>query len=213
MTDAVLLTYRLAEHEAAEHREVMAFARPDADADWQDGEYKMFFLDGIYGMLTDAKSASLAQIRSLAVTAQAAAWIRNRCANPYWFWSLIGAACVRADALPLTLTNVKEGARLLYNMQAEPMGRRIGISGHPNGYSGDYTPWHTRDCFSRGTLWNNDSDRETGLKYGFLMLQRTPVKRTAVWRARRGSTPDGMSLIFNPLFDELASVPPAVEKK
>src|SRR5271156_4948124 len=96
MTDAVLQTYQLAEREAAKCREVMAFARTDAEGSWQDSEYQTFFLDDIYGMLTGAHSASTAQIRSIAVTPQAAAWIRNRCLNPYWFWSLIGASCVKA---------------------------------------------------------------------------------------------------------------------
>lgn len=204
---ALQAAIELAQERTSEYRGRMLFARQEAG--FQTREFQHFFLAGIYQMLhAGARSACNAEIIGSVVTPEAEAFLRERCVNPYWFWSVIAAAASQAKDLPLSLTDIKAGVAAVLHKHTEPM-QHTHWTGSPQGYSGPETPWHIYDAFTRHILWNNNEVRERGLSMGMLLLTRASLKKSP-WRHPSWQSFDGMAIIFNPLFEEFAIAPPAV---
>jgi len=202
-------TLSLAGQMTEQNRPTMLLARESGDTSWLWLEYQMFFMRDVYQNATGERQANEQDIIALVATKEGADWIERQCANPFWFWSLLGAACQCASTLPLTVTDLEEGARLLFEDRSEALGRTSGVSGWPVGYSGPETPWHTWDLFSRGYIWNNHRAVDVGITYGLLMMQRLRPRRLSVVGSLQTETPNSAQIIYNPLFAKLSTTPPA----
>jgi hypothetical protein len=126
MTDQLKLkkarveTLGLAAKCTEQNQAMMWLAREANDNKWFWGEYQLFFMSGVYGNATDAKQASKEEIIALVATKDGAQWIEDHCLNPFWFWTLLGAACQFASTLPLTVADLEDGARRLFEDRCGP---------------------------------------------------------------------------------------------
>jgi hypothetical protein len=201
-------TLSLAAQMTEKNRPMMLLARETDDTTWLWLEYQMFFMNDVYLNATGEKQAHKQDIIALVATREGAEWIERQCANPFWFWSLLGAACQCASTLPLTVTDLEEGARLLFEDRSEALGHTSSVSGWPVGYSGPQTPWHTWDLFSRGYIWNNHRAVDVGITYGLLLMQRFRLRRLPLLSSLQPEAPNTAQIIYNPLFAGLSTTPP-----
>jgi hypothetical protein len=203
-------TIALATEMASKHRASMSLARHELPGSWQAGEYRSFFLSGLHQELTGSdRVSSEEELTDPVLTADAVQWLGINCLNPYWLWAVIGAAAEQAQALPLTVSDMHKGTQAVFVQLSQALGKSSSITGWPSGYSGKYTPWHVRDLFVRGHLWNSVEDQERGLEHGLILVQRSkPASFNFLFGSFIKLPLYSTQLIFNPLFNQLASLPP-----
>jgi hypothetical protein len=201
-------TLGLAAKYTEQNRTMMWMARESDDKKWFWSEYQMFFMGDVYSNATGEKQARKEDIIALVVTRDGADWIEQHCANPFWFWTLLLAACQCASTFPLTVTDLEDGARRLFDDRSEALGRTSGVSGWPVGYSGPETPWHTYDLFNRGHIWNSQQAIDVGMTHGLLLMQRFSQRHLPILRPFQPRASYSAMIIYNPLFAGLSTTPP-----
>ena len=205
-------TIALTTEMASKHRATMSLARQEHPGSWQAGEYRYFFLSGLHQELTGSdRVSSEEELTDPVLTADAVQWLGINCLNPYWLWTVIGAAAEQAKALPLTVSDMQKGAQAAFLRVSQALGKSGSITGWPEKNSGQNRPWHVRDLFVRGHLWNSVDDQERGLEHGLILVQRSKPTNFKFLLGSLIKLPlYSTQLIFNPLFNQLAALPPEV---
>jgi hypothetical protein len=96
-----------------EHRSTRAQCWSQPYCDWQMQEWQALSACGAYQMLAGAATAHSGAIRRAFLTDRAGNWLELRCANAFWFWSVLNLAAKNAATLPLTIDDVQAARDLL----------------------------------------------------------------------------------------------------